>query len=456
MNTKLIFGAAKEIITPAVRTTMIGFGTVFGVPFEDIHDDLYARTLLLEDMENGKQVILIAMDLLFHDDSLPIALRDYVQKTYGVDPNNLHVSYTHTHFGPAVKGYDFTWYKECYEEFLFDRICRSIDRAFLCRREGTMKFSAVDGDWNVSRRLMKDGVMEFLPNPDGERDVNLYLLKLEDASGVMRALLTSFACHPSNLRGINIISSEYPGRLCQRIEGEFYGCTALFFQGFGSDCKLKKGMKTSRFKMMSYEECDEVAGAMLGRVKTQLLSGAWQTLPVQLGSRVFQVKLPLEPYGRSYYEEMANLGNRSALPEEAQNPKNPGIKENTGLNSCRLVWACADYALANYENLPNPLPLNCGAVRINPDFYIFSMGGEPGVNIQTILRQHFADKQLLCFGYNDSIAYIPSDKMVAEGGYEASVDRSVNEYRLHGRILPGVDEIYRQGFAKALAEIEAE
>lgn len=453
MNTSLYFGAAKEIITPSIRTTMIGFGTVFGVPFQDIHDDLYARTLMLEDPASGKKVILIAMDLLFHDDSLPKALRNYVNEAYGIDPNNLHVSYTHTHFGPAVKGYDFTWYKESYEAYLFDRVCRSIDRAILTRRKGCMKFASIPGDWNVSRRLMKNGVMEFLPNPDGERDPNLYLLKLEDEQGVMRALLTSFACHPSNLAGINNLSSEYPGRLCARIEGEFYGCTALFFQGFGSDCKLKKGMKTSRFAMMSYDECDEVAGAMLNRLKAQLLSGAWQTLPIDLGSRVFQVQLPLEPYGKAYYEEMANLGNRSAQPAEDQDPRKPGVKEQTGLNSMHLVWACAEYGLENYDNLPNPLPLNCGAIRINPEFYILSMGGEPGVNIQTILREHFAGKQLLCFGYNDSIAYIPSDKMVEEGGYEASVDRSVNEYRLKGRILPGVDEIYRQGYTKAMAEM---
>lgn len=452
-NTKLLFGAAKEIITPAERTTMIGFGTVFGVPFQDIHDDLYARTLVLEDAASGTQVVLIAMDLLFHDDSLPNALRDYVQKNYGIDPNNLHVSYTHTHFGPAVKGYDFTWYKESYETFLFDRICRCIDRAILCRRPGCLKFSAVSGDWNVSRRLPRNGIMDFAPNPDGERDVNLYLLKLEDENGVMRALATSFACHPSNLAGINNLSSEYPGRLCQRIEGEFYGCTALFFQGFGADCKLKKGMKTSRFAMMSYDECNEVATAMLTRVKEQLISGSWQTLPIDLGSRVFQVKLPLERYERAFYEEMAAHGNRSGYTPEEQDPKNPGVKENTGLNAGRLHWACADYVLANYDQLLEYIPLNCGAIRINPNFYIFSMGGEPGVNIQTVLRQHFAGKQILCFGYNDAIAYVPSDKMVEEGGYEASVDRSVNEYRLKGRVLPGVDEIYRKGYAQAIEDM---
>ncbi len=454
MDTSVIFGLSKDIITPAERTTMIGFGSVFGVPFQDIHDDLYARTLLLEDPATGVQILFIAMDLLFHDDSLPEALREYAHKTYGLDPENLHVSYTHTHFGPAVKGYDFTWYTESYEAYLFDRLCRCIDRAYLTRRRGSIKFSSVAGDWNVSRRLPTENGLKFLPNPDGERDPNLYLLKLEDAQGVIRGLVTSFACHPSNLAGINNLSSEYPGRLCQRLEGELYGCTALFFQGFGADAKLKRGMKTSRFSMLSYEECDEVAASMATRVKQQLISGVWQTLPIHLGSKRFRLRLPMDIYDRAYFEEMANSYSRQSYSPREQDPKCPGTVENTALNSGHLFWACAEYVLERFDRLPLTVPLNCGAVRINEDFYIFSMGGEPGVNIQTVLRQHFPGKQLLCFGYNDAIAYIPSDKMVAEGGYEASAEHAVCEYRLKGRILPGVDALYCQGFESAIAAMQ--
>ena len=111
VDNKLYFGAAKEIITPKTPETMIGFATMFGTPFTDIHDDLFVRTLALRDVD-GETVILMSYDLLFHDDTLPDALRDYIAEKYGISKNNLHVSYTHTHFGPAVKGYDFVWYTD--------------------------------------------------------------------------------------------------------------------------------------------------------------------------------------------------------------------------------------------------------------------------------------------------------------------------------------------------------
>ena len=451
----VVFGAAKELITPRERTTLIGFGTVFGVPFTDIHDDIFVRTLLIGDAD-GEKVLLIGFDLLFHDDTLPEALRAYAAEKYGVKPDHLHVSYSHTHYGPAVRGYDFNYASDSYEAFLFDRVCASIDRAFLNARRGTVQFAAVPGDWNVSRRLPKDGKTLFLPNPEGETDPNLYLLRFFDESGTLRALLTSFACHPSNVAGYNTISSEYPGRLCACIEAEYYGCTALFFQGFGSDAKLRKGMKGYRFTGITYDELDDVARSMLLSIRKRMAASGWQDVPVKLGAAAFTVDLPLAVHSRDFYEKTRDSFAVSAGGEPGERfVPAPGKADEMGKNSARLFWACADSVVGRYDELPDVLTLNCGVVRLNPDFYIFSLAGEPGVNIQTVLRAAFPDKRILCFGYNDAIAYVPSDRMIAEGGYEAG-ERSDVEYRLKGRCRPGVDAIFIRGFRDALERIEKE
>ncbi|MBE6913160.1 MAG: hypothetical protein E7473_11615 [Ruminococcaceae bacterium] len=450
VDNKLYFGAAKEIITPKTSETMIGFATMFGTPFTDIHDDLFVRTLALRDTD-GETVILMSYDLLFHDDTLSDALRDYIAEKYGISKNNLHVSYTHTHFGPAVKGYDFVWYTEEYEAFLLERAKSSIDRAIVSLRPGTLKYAAIRGEWNISRRFVVEGDVEFKPSPDGECDKNLYLLRFDDETGKMRALLMNFACHPSNLSAYSVLSSEYPGRLCQRVESEFYGCTALFFQGFGSDAKLKIGANaTQRFNGISYEDCDEVALSMTQRIKVEMFRGNWQTLPVSLGADVFKINIPLIPNPREYYMETKL---RYAKDENDNFKPTPGSITDMGGNVAKFHWARADYVLDNYDSLPDYLPLNCGAVRINPDFYIFSMGGEPGCNIGTVLREAFPDKTLICLGYNDAIAYVASDKMIAEGGYEAG-GRAIDEYRLKGEFKPGVDELYKKGFSDAILRIE--
>ena len=299
---------------------------------------------------------------------------------------------------------------------------------------------------------MVNGVAEFRPSPDGEVDKNLYMLKLEDETGKMRALVLNFGCHPSNLSAYSVLSSEYPGRLCQRVETEFYGCTALFFQGFGADSKLKIGMKSSGFKGISYEDCDEVALSMTERIKKKMLENDWKELPIDLGSRIFKLDLPLEINELEYYKEVSAA--HATKPGE-HFVKVPGSVNTTSRNSNNLFWACADYVIDNYDNLPESIDLNCGVVRINPNFYIFSMGGEPGCNIGTILRQNMPDIDIMCMGYNDAIAYIPSDKMITEGGYEAGdrENRSIPEYRLKGSVKHGVDKIYCDGFKKVIEEL---
>jgi len=439
------FGVAKELITPRESISLMGFGSVYGVPFTDIHDDLYAKALVLTDAD-GETIMLIACDLCFHDDTLTDALRAYAQEKYGIKPANLHINYSHTHFGPVLRGYHSHFTTDSFEAFLLDRICACIDRAMLNCREGTLWYSYVTGDWNLNRRQKTEDGYRLAPNPGGERDANLYLLKITDKAGTMRVLATNFACHPSNLNQYNTISSEYPGRLCAKIEGEFYGCTALFFQGFGSDSKLKIGMKQSaRFTGITYEECNDVASAMLERIKTKMTTNDWQQLPVKLDSRVFTLSLPLEVYPKERFA--AELDQYADAPGMPFAPKEGKI-DDTGENSRMIHWFFADHIVSHYNELPEALDLACGMVQLNPDFYICTMGGEPCINIQTVLRAAFPDKTLLCFGYANAIAYIPSDKVITEGGYEA--EGSVTEYRLKGRVSPGVDAIYIDGFKNAM------
>jgi len=142
-----------------------------------------------------------------------------------------------------------------------------------------------------------------------------------------------------------------------------------------------------------------------------------------------KLNLPLETNPKEFYEER----------REFYSDKSEMMKLN------------AEYVLKNYDDMKSELPLNCGVIRINPNFYIYSLGGEPGVNIQTVLRESMPDAQILCFGYNDAIAYVPSDKMIEEGGYEA--EGSVTEYRLKGRIAPGVDKIYCDALKNTAAEM---
>lgn len=438
------FGISKDIITPKIRTTMLGFGSVFGKEFTAIHDDLYVKCLILED--GGQVLIFISLDLCFHDESLPEAIRDYIGEKYGVKRDNFLISYTHTHFGPTLKGYDFVFHSREYEDFLIGRIKDSIDRAFLNMYEGSIEYTHITGEWNISRRVKENGKVTagITPSPDGECDKNLYLLKLTDSLGNIKVLGANFACHPSNGDRYTVLTSEYPGRLCHLIEAELYGCTAMFFQGFGGDSKLKMGAKSSKFHPITYEEINEVASSMVLRIKEALYGNDWLKIKPSLSSKMFKIKMPLDPYPLSFFQEELKLysGGKN-IPFDKSQVKGPGPLTSY------LYWSNAEYVVNNYDQMEDFIMLNCGVVRLGEGFYIFTVGGEPSIDVKNVLKPLVPDDTLLCFGYNDAIAYVPSDKMLKEGGYEAG-DSSVTEYRMKGKFKMGIDNLFREGFRRAL------
>ena len=443
------FGVSKEIITPCVSTSLMGFASVYGVPFKDIHDDLYVRTMILED-EHGRRVVLMAMDLCFHDQSLAEYLREYTMSKYGIDHDNLIVTFTHTHFAPAVKGYDFVWTNPDYERFVHERAVCGIDRAFLNLKEGTLQYGSAEGTWNISRRMPKNGTIAFLPNLDGDRDESIYFLVARDMSGNICGILTNYACHPSNCNGYNTVSSEYPGRLCTLIEAKYYGATALFFQGAGSDTKLREGAYSSAgFKGINYAAINRVALSMLDGIDNEILSGRLRNVELSLAAKMFTILVPLNPFDKKYFK---NIIRESAKSE------NPELFNKDTHRLCdypsAMMWACAEYVLDRYDTMPDELSLHCGVIRLNADFYIATMGGEPAFDVKRVVSRVFEGKTLMFFGYNDACAYVPSDKLIAEGGYESSTERAVEEYRLKGGVKPGIDKLYEKYFSETLKELQ--
>ena len=97
------FGTGREIITPPFKTCL-ACSQYYGKPYKEIHDDVYVKALILND--GNTYALIISYDLLFHDPSLNIALKEYAYEKYDVPKDNTIVCYTHTHNSPSSKGYD--------------------------------------------------------------------------------------------------------------------------------------------------------------------------------------------------------------------------------------------------------------------------------------------------------------------------------------------------------------
>ncbi len=405
------FGASKELITPNRITHMGGYGSLYGEFFDSIHDELYVKTLLLED--GNEYALLITLDLLFHDRKLTEQIEEYVQKKYGIKKDYVIVSYTHNHYGPAVRGYDPDQFSPEYEDFLFDRLKSCIDKAFLNVWEGVMSYCEVEGDWNISRRKIKDGKCIGGPFPQGDKDNTLTILKFTDIKGKIKALFLNYSCHPVTHSAITEITSEYPGRLCQYLETKFYGCTAMFFQGAGGDTRPKLTCKNDKFINAGYIDVDEMALGMALRVENALFSNSFTVIKPNLSAVQFDIPLDLEIYPKEYFEEVYTK-----------------LKDGPLKNECHEV-------IKKYDNTDNKVYLHGGILKLDDDFHIFHLGGEICYDVKLQLQKAFEALKIIFIGFCDCTAYIPSDRIIQEGGYEA--EGSVIEYMLKGKFAPGID-----------------
>src|SRR5580700_10533534 len=89
---ELRVGAAVVKITPPVGTPMAGYYADRGA--EAIHDDLYAKALVME--KDGIKVALVVLDLIDTQRNWVNESRRLIAKTTGVPGENVMISATHT------------------------------------------------------------------------------------------------------------------------------------------------------------------------------------------------------------------------------------------------------------------------------------------------------------------------------------------------------------------------
>lgn len=430
------FGIAKDLITPTIVTYLGGYASFRSDTFEGIHDDLYVKAVLLDD--GRTKVLLVTLDLLFYERALHDKVTAYARERHGIPPECVIVSCQHTHAAPACMGYDIGLASPEYDAFLLARIKTCIDRVFVNTFEGTMHYGSVEGDWNINRRGKVDGKVVMRPHPDGgPKENHISILKLTDTAGRVRGILLNYGCHPVTLRDQLYLSAEYPGRLCQLLETQFYGSTVAFFQGAGGSARPRLTAKNGVFVKCTYDEVDDMALAMANNVQKAVHSCDLRPIALNLAARHFVIPLDIEPYSKAELQ---------AAVDRAKNP----APSKTAKNGQEFYANAARHVLARYDSLPNALDLHCGIIRLSDDLYIAHMGGEPCYEVKQVIAPLFGDKTMLLFGYTDATAYIVDDAMLADGGYEPT---SALEYANKGNFKPGLDEKYRAAFREHLRHI---
>ncbi|MBL8231331.1 MAG: neutral/alkaline non-lysosomal ceramidase N-terminal domain-containing protein [Bryobacterales bacterium] len=381
-------GVARLDITPDEPVWMSGYAARTK-PSEGAVGRIWAKALAIEDGSRGKSVI-VTTDLIGLPRNISDAVAARTAKEYGLERSRLLLNSSHTHAGPVVKPNLMTMY------FLTPEQKGAVDR-YAEKLTGHLVsvIGAAISDMSPAKLSVAHGKTGFAANrrtkfPQGPVDHDVPVIAVRAMDGKLRAVLFGYACHNTTLPADFVqINGDYAGYAQTEVEAANPGATALFLLLCAGDANPNPRGTLSHA---------EQHGKMLGAEVTRVLGGAMKAIQPNLRTAWKSIDLAFKPHSREQFEQEAKSENRY------------------------LASRAKEMLRAYEERRPvRSVSYPVQAIRLGRDFTILALGGEVVAGYGLRAKQEFAGTDLIVAGYsNDVMCYIPTRKIVQEGGYEGA------------------------------------
>ena len=419
----LMAGCSRVKITPPVGTPLDG--NVRDKGCEGVHDDIYAKALVLNDGE--KEIAIVSCALCAIPRAMVEDIRKIVEKRCTIPKENILVCVFHTHSGPTT-GAIFKQVNEDYLSSLPERIASSICEAKQNVKKVKIKFaSGEERELPNNRRIrMKDGTLRMnwehlslneVDKPAGPVDPEVGVVMIEGLNGKPIAILINYTCHPAILAGDNfLISEDYPGYTMRLIEKKTGGI-CLFTNGAAGNINHINIFNPDQRR--GFYEAERL-GTILGK-KVLSIIGVAKPIPVERLKMIREeIELPLRKISASEIEKAKKL---------IEGKKVKKISMIDGLSDEVYAEQILTLSKINEKSLTSEIQ----AISLG-DIALVSIPGELFVEYGLEIKKKSPFPHTFIVGYaNDYVGYIPTLKAFGEGGYEVRTG-------IASKLDPGVGE----------------
>jgi hypothetical protein len=389
-------GLAQVVITPQKPLWMAGYASRTR-PSEGVAQDLYAKALALED-PTGKRAVLVTSDLLGFPAEVSHNIAERVEQKHHLTRKQLLLSSSHTHGGPVIgrmlgRIYPMNsqqWADvNAYTSELEEKIVKLVRVSLKSLRPARLSFGHGEAGFAMNRRARTDGGVIIGVNKEGPVDRDVPVLRVDDAHGKLRAVVFGYACHNTTARDLLQFHADYAGFAQAWLQDHHPGSTALFLSGCGGDANPHP-RGTIELARQHGEELAASVEKVLARELPPVrgpLKTAYEEFPVAFAP----------PPGRE--ELQAQLQSKDVYHRN---------------------WAGAMLkALDRNGHLPTEYPYPLEIWQFGRDLALIALGGEVVVDYDLRLKRELGGEKLWVGAYcNDVFAYIPSLRILKEGGYE--------------------------------------
>lgn len=386
-------GTAKAIITPKQPVWLAGYAGR-NKPAEGKVTELWLKVLALEDAE-GRRAVVLTCDTLGISQSIYRNTCMALKQKFGLAPEQILFSASHTHCGPVLRGALYDIYPlndqqrgliEEYSAQFEAQIIETVSQAFgdlapaqLASGQGTTAFA-------VNRRNNPEGSVPKLIEQGalkGPVDHAVPVLAVTLPDGQLKAVLFGYACHNTTM-SFNQWSGDYAGFAQMALEASHTNATAMFFMGCGGDqnpLPRRQLELAQRYGQMLASAVEEILlappQALSPRIVTKM-----EMIPLHLGAAPTEAELTAMAAG----ENVTNKRWAARLLGEMKAGK-PFIREY-------------------------PFPLQ--AWKFGDRQLLLTLGGEPVVDYALKFKKEFGASTWVAGYCNDVMTYIPSLRVLRE------------------------------------------
>lgn len=392
-------GVASVDITPESPIRMAGYAARVSTETDSVLTRLSAKALALGS-DSQRPSVLITVDLVGITWHITKNVANFLSREKGIDPSQIAICASHTHGGPEIGNLiNILQYRPDgftdsllapdqlnhivqYTEWLTKKLIDVAIAALNDRRPAYISWGQGQALFAANRRTQ-----------GGPVDVALPILKIADTNGALRAVFVNYACHGTTLGGdMHKIHGDWIAEAHRLIEARHPGATALIALGTAGDANPAPRGTLEDVRTHGKEIADNV---------DKLLTAQLEPLNAPPGGTMEWVRLPLEKL--------------PPVPELMKLSKENSIKGyEARLTLERLVrggeiLSAIDYPIQIW-NFDNRMAM-------------VNMAGEVVVDYSFLIKEKYGAERLWINAYaNDVPCYIPSKRILREGGYEGETN----------------------------------
>jgi hypothetical protein len=392
-------GTATLKVTPQKMLWMAGYAAR-KKPAEGKVQELFAKALALQD-EQGNKLVFVTLDLIGVPQLMRRAVAAEAEKQFKLPQANLVMNASHTHSGPSLRTTPLTEAEKDnpkakdaweYTHKLQSDLVALIGKALTDMQPARLTWNKARCGFAMNRR--RDYTLppdhpnaNKAPNPNGPVDHEVPALRVEASDGTLKATLFGYACHNTSL-GFYNWCGDYAGFAQEYLQEHRPGFTALFLMGCGGD--------QNPYPRRS----DVVPGVTDLELSMQHGRSLSNAVEMALSVNPLAVAGPI----RAAYEEIK-----------------------------------LSYANKKREDHDYPVQV----IKIGKDLTFITLGSEVVVDYSLRFKREFAGEAgVWVAGYsNDYTGYMPSLRVLKEGGYEAAAGWAED---VEDRIANKVHELYKK------------